>query len=101
MSAAQERVLGYLGIAARGGRLASGDFAAEKAVREGRCRLLVLAGDASPNTVKKFSALCGRFGVPVVTCADRDTLGARIGKERRAAVAVTDEKLAEAIKALL
>ena len=41
-----------LGIAAKSGSVVSGEFSTEKAVKEGRAYLVIVAGDASENTKK-------------------------------------------------
>ena len=43
-----------LGIAAKAGSVASGEFSTEKAVKEGRAYLVIVAQDASDNTKKMF-----------------------------------------------
>lgn len=94
---AEEKVYGYLGLAARGRRLLSGEFSCENAVRDGKARLVVLAGDASGNTKKKFQNMCEYYQVPLCFVGDRAALGAAIGRSFRASAAVTDEGLAKAI----
>ena len=42
-----DRVLSMLGIAAKAGSVASGEFSTEKAVKEGRAYLVIVAQDAS------------------------------------------------------
>ena len=43
-----------LGIAAKAGGVASGEFSTEKAVKDGRAWLVIVASDASENTQKHF-----------------------------------------------
>ena len=43
-----------LGIATKAGKTVTGEFSTEKAVKEGSAYLVVVAGDASNNTKKKF-----------------------------------------------
>ena len=50
-----DKVISLLGLAERAGKIASGEFAAEKAVKIGKARLIIVAEDASDNTKKKFS----------------------------------------------
>lgn len=53
-----DKVISLLGLAERAGKIASGEFAAEKAVKTGKARLIIVAEDASDNTKKKFSDMC-------------------------------------------
>ena len=48
------KALSYLGLAMRAGKIVTGDEAVLKAVRSSEAKLVVLAGDASDNTQKKF-----------------------------------------------
>ena len=50
----EKKVLNLLGLAQRSGKLASGEFQTEKAVKEQRAALVILAADASENTKKKI-----------------------------------------------
>ncbi len=93
----ERKIFGYLGLAARAGMIASGEFQTEKAVKSGKASLVVCACDASGNTKKKFSNACEYYGVPYLEFSDRERLGHAIGREFRASLAVTDEKLSEAI----
>lgn len=93
----QDRVLSFLSLAAKAGKLASGEFSTEKAVKEGRAHLVFVAGDASENTKKKFRNMCEFYEVPIYFYADKDTLGHAMGKEFRASLAVVDESFAKGI----
>ena len=48
------KALNLLGLAEKAGKLASGEFQTETAVKKGRAYLAVIAEDASENTRKKF-----------------------------------------------
>ena len=96
----EERIRGYMGLAARAGRIESGEFSTEKAVKSGKAHVVFIAGDASENTRKKFFNMCEYYKVPVFELADREQLGHIIGRQFRASLAVTDAKLAAAILSL-
>lgn len=87
-----------LGIAAKSGSIVSGEFSTEKAVKEGKAYLVIVASDASGNTQKMFSNMTEFYGVPMYRYADKETLGHFIGKEFRASLAVTNEGLARSIE---
>lgn len=93
-----DRVLSMLGIAAKAGKIVSGEFATEHAVKSATAYLVVIATDASANTEKKFRDMTGFYEVPMVTYGTKETLGGCIGKDYRSSLAVTDEKLAEAVE---
>ena len=92
-----DRVLSMLGIAAKAGKIASGEFSAETAVKSGKAYLVITAGDASEHKKKKFRDMAKFYGVPCRVYGDRETLGGCIGKNYRAVLAVTDERLAGAV----
>ena len=92
-----DKAAGYLGLAARAGKVMSGEFSAEKAIPQKNVYLLLLSSDASMNTKEHFQRLCSKYNVPVCELFDKETLGHVIGKNYRAAAAVTDQRLAEAI----
>ncbi len=51
----KDKVLSLLGIAQKAGRVVSGEFSVEKAVKEGKACLVLVAKDASDNTKKNVS----------------------------------------------
>ena len=94
---ADKRILSMFGLAARAGRIASGEFQTETAVKSGAASLVVIAEDASENTKKLFSDKCSFYKVPVITLGTKEELGHSIGKEFRASLAVLDEGFASAV----
>lgn len=97
MPVMEKKVLSLLGLSAKSGNLVSGEFSTEKAVKEHKAALVVVAEDASDNTKKSFSNMCAYYHVPIIVFADKETLGHAIGKQFRASVAVTQDGFAKAI----
>ena len=93
----RDKILSLLGLAARGRNLVSGEFATEKAVKEGKAKLVIVADDASDNTKKKFSNSCEFYHTPIYFYSDKENLGRAIGKEMRSSLAVTDQGIAGGI----
>ena len=52
------KVLSMLGLAAKAGKVASGEFSTEKEVKSGNACLVIVAEDASDNTKKMFRNMC-------------------------------------------
>lgn len=94
----QKKIYSLLGLSGKAGSLASGEFSTEKSVKEGRAKLVIIAGDASENTKKMFCSMCDYYNVPYFIFSDKETLGHKIGKEIRTSVAVKDEGMAKEIK---
>ena len=91
------KVLSLIGLAQKAGNVVSGEFSTEKAVKTGKAYLALVADDASDNTQKKFRNSCDYYGVPIRFLSSREELGAAIGRQFRASLAILDEGLADAI----
>ncbi len=93
----RNKELAFLGLAAKAGRIVSGEFATEKGVKSGQVFLVLTAQDASENTKKKFKDMCTYYEVPLYNVGTKEELGSAIGKDYRALIAVTDENFAKAM----
>lgn len=90
-----------LGLARRAGKIQSGEFACEKAVKTGKAWCVIVAEDASDNTKKMFRNMCDYYEVPFAIFGEKDELGHAIGQGMRASLALTDENFARTIMNLL
>ncbi len=93
----KDDILSTLGLAMRAGKVVSGEFMTENAVRSQSAYLVVIAQDVSDNTRKKFRDKCGYYNVPLCEYATKEELGHSLGKQFRASLAVTDKGFAQAI----
>ena len=91
------KVYGMIGLATRAGKVVSGEFSTEKAVKEKKAHLVIVATDASDNTKKLFSDKTSYYKVPYRCFGTKATLGGAMGKEFRASIAVTDSNFAAQI----
>ncbi|WP_429373103.1 L7Ae/L30e/S12e/Gadd45 family ribosomal protein [Paenibacillus sp. DS2015] len=91
------KTLSRLGLAMRAGKIVTGDEIVLKTIRSSEAKLVVLAGDASLNTQKKFRDKCGTYKIPLLIGFDRESLGTSIGKPNRVVLAITDQGFAEMI----
>ncbi|WP_352400496.1 ribosomal L7Ae/L30e/S12e/Gadd45 family protein [Anaerotignum sp.] len=89
-----------LGLCKKAGKLVGGEVAVENAIRQKTAVLLILAGDASGNTRKKFNNSAAYYKIPLVEVGDKDSLGGAVGEEIRAILAVTDAGFAKKLKEL-
>lgn len=92
------KVLSLIGLATKAGKTASGEFLTEREVKSGKAALVIVAGDASENTKKRFRNMCDYYKVPIYFYEDKDTLGHAMGKQFRASLAVLDEGFAKGIR---
>ena len=88
---------GMLGLAMRAGKLVSGSFSVEKAIKSGKAYLVVIAGDASEETKKGLTDACNYYKKQYMIYSTKENLGRILGREYRACAAILDEKFAEAV----
>lgn len=93
----QDKILSLMGMAERAGKVASGEFSAERAVKSHKAFLVVVAQDASDNTKKMFQNMCAYYKVPIFSYGTKEELGHCIGKQYRASLAITDEGFAKSL----
>lgn len=93
----QDRILSTLGLAMKAGKIASGEFSTEKAVKSYRAFLVIVSVEASENTKKMFRNMCSFYQVPMYLYESKETLGRAIGKQYRASLAVLDEGFAKSL----
>ena len=93
----KQKILNMIGLAQKAGKVASGEFSTEKAVKERKAYMVIVADDSSDNTKKHFSDMTAFYEVPIYFYSDKVGLGNAIGKEFRASLAVTDENLANVV----
>ena len=92
------KLLGMLGLAKRAGKVSTGTFICEKMIKSNTARLVILAEDASENTVKAIKNACDYYGTELIQCSNKSDLGHFSGaKADRAVVCVNDNNFAKAI----
>ena len=97
----RHKIMSYLGLAMRAGKLATGEEAVLQAIRSGQAVKVLIAEDASENARKKYRDKCAFYQVPLSEPLNRHELGRAIGKAERVAVAVTDPGFAGLIDKVL
>ena len=91
---AETKLFNCLGLCQRAGKCQSGAFAAERALKAGKARLVLLEEAAAENTKQRFSALCAGRGTPLKLVPE---VGRAIGREGHGVMAVTDIRFANMI----
>ena len=94
------RITNLLSMAQRARRVASGAFAVTEAIKKREAKFLLVAEDAADESKKTFLGLADKYKVPYAIVLDRETLGGCLGKEYRAAAAVTDAGFAKKLQQL-
>jgi ribosomal protein L7Ae-like RNA K-turn-binding protein len=91
----------FLGIAARAGKVISGEELVVKSIQKQNAKIVLLSKDASDNTKKKVTDKCLFYKIDLVWIENRNILGKAIGKEQRVVVAVNDQGFSKKLKELL
>ena len=92
------RIFSMIGMAMKAGKVVSGEFSTEKAVKTGSAWMVIVSEAASENTKKMFRNMCTFYKVPMYVYGTKEDLGHCMGKEFRASLAVTDEGFAKSIE---
>ena len=92
----KDKILSYLGFATRARKAVSGEFSVEKSIKQRKAKLVIVSEEASQNTRKKFTDMCGYRKIPLYFFGTGEELGRACGKDFRISMAVEDEGLAGA-----
>lgn len=92
-----DRLLSCISLATKAGKVASGEFACEKAIKDLKAYLVVLAEDASDNTKKHFTDMCEYRKIRILVYGTKETLGKSCGKDYRSCAAICDKGFGENI----
>ena len=79
----------------KAGRLGVGEMSVEKALANGSTHLVIIASDASANTLRKFVNKCHYYNIPMLVGFDRETISKSIGRQNRTSIAVMDHGFAK------
>lgn len=96
-----DRILNMLSIGKKAGKVCSGEFQTEDAVRKGTAKLVIYPEDASANTKKSIKDITEYYKVPSYSYGTKESLGHAIGCTQRSSVTVMDEGIAAKLINLL
>ena len=86
-----DKVLSFISIANKAGKVTSGEFGTEMAIKNGKASLVIVATDATDNTKKFFNDKCRFYSVECIEYGTKESLGKACGKEYRSNVAILDK----------
>jgi len=92
-----DKILGMIGLAVRAGKVAFGVFMTEKALDEGRAKLVVASEDIGASNRRKIEGKCKNCGIELIFYSDKASLSRAVGKKDVPAVAICDEGFADSI----
>ncbi|MCX7923891.1 MAG: ribosomal L7Ae/L30e/S12e/Gadd45 family protein [Clostridia bacterium] len=97
----ENKIYSFLGLATKARKLVSGEDGCEKAIKSGKVFLVIVAGDASDNTKKKFTNMCKYRELEIRFFGVKELLGRYTGKEMRSVLAVADQGFAKRLIELI
>jgi predicted RNA-binding protein YlxR (DUF448 family) len=96
--AVAERILGYLALANKAGKVISGSDTVQESIKKSnKLALVILSADISEDIGNKFTYLAERYQVPCFMMYEKDRLGALLGKSVRSVVALQPSGFVDAI----
>jgi len=96
----ENRVMGFLGLCMRAGRIVSGQEACVDLIRSGECALALMDASVSENTRKRLTDACHSHEAPLYEVS-AGSLGASIGKKGRMVIALKPDGMSEKLLNLL
>lgn len=93
----EDKIYSFLGLIQKAGKLASGYNSCIFEIGKDKCKLIIVAQDATDNTKDKLISLCNSKKVPVKIWGDKQKLGLSIGKLSRSVLAVKDENMSKVV----
>lgn len=91
------KILQLLGLTSRARKNATGETLIQK-IRQNEVSLVLIANDASDNSLKKISDKCKYYNVPYIIYGTIEEISKAIGKQNRVAVGILDKGFAKKIK---
>ena len=96
----ENRVIGFLGLCMRAGRIISGQEACVDLIRREEAALVLMDADASENTQKRIADACHSHHTPLWMLS-KGSLGAAIGKRGRMVIALKEDGMAQNLLSFL
>lgn len=97
----EEKLLGYLGLATKAGKLVTGYNTCLDMIPRGKLKLIILAEDVGEKTKKRFEQKCESYGIEIRTGIDADSMSKACGKRSKGIFGITDKGFAGSIIALI
>ena len=91
------KVLNYLGLSKRAGKLVQGTDAVLKNLRSKQTYIMFVANDASLATIEKVTKKGAFYNIPVITKFSTDELSHSLGEQNIKVIAINDIGFKKAI----
>lgn len=97
MNTEQTKILSYLGFAAKAKQAKAGEQSVLAHLKKNDVYLLIIAENAQPKAVARWQRRAEQYHVPFIIFGTQEELGRAIGSSSKTIIALTNNKLAEAI----
>ena len=93
----QNKIYAYLGFAAKSKTAKAGEQAALAHLKKNNVCLLVISETAQSKSIERWKRRAQEYHVPYIIFGSQENLGRAIGTSYKTIIALTDQKLADAI----
>ena len=94
------KIYNLIGLAARARKISTGETLIYE-IRNKKVSFVLIAKDASENSIKKITDKCSFYQVPYAIYGTIDELSDAIGKNNRVAIGLLDQGFSKKIKELI
>lgn len=96
-----ERFYSFIGLIQKSGNLICGYNNCIYDIKKDKCKLLIIAEDASQNTRDKFISLCKSRNIPYMVYGSKNEFGFKLGKSPKSVLAVKDENMSKVVQDMI
>lgn len=97
----KEQIVNFLGLTMRAGKVKTGESVILNDLKKNKLKLVIIATDASDNTIKVIKNKCESNHVPMQIFATRVELGQALGKSERVNIGITDQGFAKKLLSMI
>ena len=97
----KDQIFNFLGLAMRAGKIKSGESVILSDIKTNKIKLVIVATDASDNTLKVMKNKSESNQIPLRSFGTRVELGIALGKGERVNIGVTDNGFAKKLLSMI
>lgn len=97
----KEKIVNFLGLAMRAGKVKTGESVIINDLKNNKLKLVIIATDASDNTMKVMQNKCESYHISLRIFGTRAELGQALGKAERVNIGITDQGFAKKLLSMI
>ncbi|MDW4318566.1 ribosomal L7Ae/L30e/S12e/Gadd45 family protein [Staphylococcus saprophyticus] len=97
----KEQIVNFLGLAMRAGKVKTGESVILNDLKKNNLKLVIIATDASDNTIKVIQNKCESYHISLRIFGTRAELGQALGKAERVNIGITDQGFAKKLLSMI